>query len=230
MNITEVYGIEDDRILLQDVFAFQQSGVRDGRVEGALRPTGIRPTFMGRFRAEGVDLPPGEFGIPAFDPARRGQVRPGKSRWASEDASLDGKPPPVTVGHGRVARAGGMVYISSMGPVDPETGAIVGVGVREQTRQCMRNLKERLEAQGSGLDRIVWANWALRDPADFDVFDEEWLRWFPDDPPVGQATLMTPAHRRAGFRVAIGVIAQANDDPPDADDRGARHRGRSADG
>jgi enamine deaminase RidA (YjgF/YER057c/UK114 family) len=213
VNITEVYGIEDDRILLQDVFAFQQTGVRDGRVEGALLPTGIRPTFMGRFKASGIQLPPGEFGIPAFDPSRPGQVRAGKSRWASEAATQDGKPAPVTVGHGRVAKAGGMVYVSAMGPVDPETGQLVGTGVRDQTVQCMRNVQARLEAEGSGLDRIVWASWALRDPSDFDAFDEEWVCWFPGDAPVGQATLMTPAHRRAGFRVSIGVIAQADDDP-----------------
>ncbi len=222
VNITEVYGIEDDRILLQDVFTFQQTGVRDGKVQGQLRPTGIRPTFMGRFKAEGVALPPGEFGIPPFDPSRPGQIRAGKSRWASEDTTLDGKSPRVTVGHGRVRRAGDMVYISSMGPVDPETSRVVGIGVRDQTRQCMRNIQERLEAEGSGLDRIVWANWALRDPADFDVFDEEWLRWFPDEAPVGQSTLMTPAHRRAGFRIAIGVIAEAGDAGRDAATAGAR--------
>jgi pilus assembly protein CpaF len=213
VNITEVFGIEDDRILLQDVFAFQQTGVRDGRVEGALKPTGIRPTFMGRFKANGIQLPPGEFGIPAFDPSRPGQVRPGKSRWASEGTAQDGKPPPVTVGHGRVAKAGGMVYVSAMGPVDPESGQIVGVGIKDQTRQCMRNVQARLEAEGSGLARVAWASWALRDPSDFDAFDEEWVRWFPGDAPVGQATLMTPAHRRAGFRVSIGVIAEVGPDP-----------------
>ncbi len=34
VNITEVYGIEDDEILTQDIFAFEQTGVRDGKVEG----------------------------------------------------------------------------------------------------------------------------------------------------------------------------------------------------
>src|SRR3954471_1249810 len=53
VNITEVYGIEDDEILTQDIFAFQQTGFHDGRIEGTLQPTGIRPTFMSRFKAQG---------------------------------------------------------------------------------------------------------------------------------------------------------------------------------
>jgi hypothetical protein len=49
----------------------------------------------------------------------------------------------------------------------------------------------------------------LRDPTEFDLFYEEWLKWFPGIAPVGQGTLMPPTERRAGFRVSIGVIAQA---------------------
>ena len=59
VNITEVYGIEDDEILTQDIFSFEQTGVRDGKIEGELRPTGVRPTFMDQFRKAGVKLPPG---------------------------------------------------------------------------------------------------------------------------------------------------------------------------
>ena len=73
----------------------------------------------------------------------------------------------------------------------------------------MSNLKARLEAKGSSLEKIVWANWSLRDAAEFDAFNKEWLRWFPGDAPVGQGTLLPPAQRRAGFRVSIGVIAEA---------------------
>lgn len=209
VNITEVYGIEDDEILTQDIFAFEQTGVRDGRVEGLLKPTGIRPTFMGRFKASGIELPPGEFGIPAEDPTRRGPARQGKGRWvAGETLQLpDASRPPV--GYGRAVTAGGMVYISSMGPVDPDTGQIISGAIKEQTRQCLRNLKARLEAAGSSLDKVVWANWSLRDPAEFDTFNEEWVRWFPGEQPVGQGTLMPPLQRRAGFRVSIGVIAEA---------------------
>jgi 2-iminobutanoate/2-iminopropanoate deaminase len=102
-----------------------------------------------------------------------------------------------------------MVYVSSIGPVDPDTGQIVSGGIKEQTRQCLHNLTATLEAAGSALDKVVWANWSLRDPAEFDEFDREWVRWFPGDAPVGQGTLMPPLQRRAGFRISIGVIAEA---------------------
>src|SRR5438034_11215297 len=48
VNITEVYGIEDDEILTQHIFAFEQTAFRDGRVEGELKPTGIRPALRGK--------------------------------------------------------------------------------------------------------------------------------------------------------------------------------------
>src|SRR5512140_1556879 len=68
VNITEVYGMEDDEILTQDIFAFEQTAFRDGKIEGELKPTGIRPTFMRRFKVSGIQLPPDEFGIPPEDP------------------------------------------------------------------------------------------------------------------------------------------------------------------
>jgi pilus assembly protein CpaF len=209
VNITEIYGIEDDEILIQDIFAFEQTGVRDGKVEGFLKPTGIRPTFMGKFNANGIQLPPGEFGIPAEDPTRPGLARQGKGRWVAGDTLQPSGASRPTVGYGRAVAAGGMVYVSSMGPVDPDTGQVVSGAIKEQTRQCLRNLKTRLEAAGSSLDKVVWANWSLRDPAEFDIFNDEWVRWFPGDAPVGQGTVMPPVQRHAGFRISIGVIAEA---------------------
>jgi pilus assembly protein CpaF len=209
VNITEVYGIEDDEILIQDIFAFEQTGVRDGKVEGLLKPTGIRPTFMGKFKASGIQLPPGEFGIPAEDPTRPGPARKGKGRWVAGETVQPPDASRPTVGYGRAVTAGGMVYVSSMGPVNPDTGQVISGAIKEQTRQCLHNLKARLEAAGSSLDKIVWANWSLRDPAEFDTFNEEWARWFPGDTPIGQGTLMPQLQRRAGFRISIGVIAEA---------------------
>jgi pilus assembly protein CpaF len=208
VNITEVYGIDDDEILLQDIFEYEQTGIHDGKVEGFLKPTGIRPTFMKKFKASGIDLPPGEYGIPAED-ATRGPARQGKERWVAGGTPLALAASRPSIGYGRAVTAGGMIYVSSMGPVDPVTGLVVSADIKDQTRQCLQNLKTRLEAEGSSLDKVVWANWSLRDPTEFDTFDEEWVRWFPGDAPVGQGTMMPPLQRRAGFRISIGVIAQA---------------------
>jgi pilus assembly protein CpaF len=207
VNITEVYGIEDDEILTQDVFAWKQTGVKDGKIEGELAPTGIRPTFMAQFQRQGVELPQGEFGIPPEDPKKPTRVL--KGRFGVKDASEITDATVMSIGLGDAVKAGGMVYLSTIGPVDPKTKRVVAGGTKEQTRQCLANLKSRLEESGSSLDRIVWANWSLKEAADFEIFSEEWARWFPERAPIGQSTIMPPFQRRAGFRVSLGVIAQA---------------------
>jgi pilus assembly protein CpaF len=206
VNITEVYGMEDDEILTQDIFVFEQTGVTDGRIEGELKPTGIRPTFMPQFKRSGVELPPGEFGIPPEDPAK--PILPRKSRFGA-DMSKPLDPSQLPSGFGRAVAAGGMVYVSAIGPVDADSGQVIPGGIKEQTRQCLTNLEKKLSEMGTTLDKVVWANWSLRDPSEFDTFNEEWIRSFPGDAPVGQCTLMPSLQKRAGFRISIGVIAQA---------------------
>ncbi|CAN5753230.1 CpaF family protein [soil metagenome] len=61
-NVTEVQGMEGDVIVMQDVFVFEQTGVVDGKVQGNLKPTGVRPRFTEKFEAMGIYLPPGIFG------------------------------------------------------------------------------------------------------------------------------------------------------------------------
>jgi pilus assembly protein CpaF len=207
VNITEICGIDDDEIITQDIFVFEQTAFRDGKVEGELKSTGIRPTFMGAFKANGIELPPGEFGIPPEDPTK--PRRPGKARWSAFGNPQTSDVAKLAFGHGRAVAAGGMVYVSSVGPIDPDTGQVVRGGIKEQTHQCLANLKVKLEGAGSSLDKVVWANWSLRDPGELDTFNEEWLRWFPGDGPVGQGTLMPLTHRRAGFLISIGAIAEA---------------------
>ena len=63
VNITEVQGMEGDVIVMQDVFIFEQTGVVEGKIQGRLRPTGIRPKFVEKFEVMGINLPPGLFGF-----------------------------------------------------------------------------------------------------------------------------------------------------------------------
>jgi pilus assembly protein CpaF len=57
-HLTEVVGMEQDIITLQDIFLFDKTGISEaGKVMGRFRATGIRPKFYERLRAAGITLP-----------------------------------------------------------------------------------------------------------------------------------------------------------------------------
>jgi pilus assembly protein CpaF len=61
-SITEVQRMESDVITLQELFAFKVDSINDeGQINGNLRPTGLRPTFLSKFEKRGVALPVGLF-------------------------------------------------------------------------------------------------------------------------------------------------------------------------
>src|SRR5512141_3217237 len=62
-SITEVSGMEGDVITMTDIFVFEQTGIENGKIIGRLRPTGLRPKFMDKIEAAGINLPPSIFGI-----------------------------------------------------------------------------------------------------------------------------------------------------------------------
>ena len=63
-NITEVAGMEGDTIVMTDIFRFEQTGIgEDGEIIGELKPTGMRPMFMGHLQAAGFDLSAEVFGV-----------------------------------------------------------------------------------------------------------------------------------------------------------------------
>lgn len=61
VQVTEVQGMEGDTLVLQDVFLYNYTALRDGRVVGSLKPTGLRPKFIAKLRANGIDLPESVF-------------------------------------------------------------------------------------------------------------------------------------------------------------------------
>ena len=61
-SISEVVGMEGDTIIMQEIFAFRQSGVDpNGRAFGEFISTGVRPTFMDRLESSGYQLSPDLF-------------------------------------------------------------------------------------------------------------------------------------------------------------------------
>jgi pilus assembly protein CpaF len=61
-GISEVVGMEGDTIMLQDLFVFDSDGIGpDGKVQGKIRPTGIRPRFADQIKHSGRDIDPTVF-------------------------------------------------------------------------------------------------------------------------------------------------------------------------
>ncbi len=57
-HITEVLNMEQDTIVMQDIFLFVQDGIdENGKAYGHFEATGVRPTFMDRLEAAGIRLP-----------------------------------------------------------------------------------------------------------------------------------------------------------------------------
>jgi pilus assembly protein CpaF len=57
-HFSEITGMEDDVVSMQDVFVFEKQGVSpNGRVVGAFTATGIRPKFAEKLKASGIPVP-----------------------------------------------------------------------------------------------------------------------------------------------------------------------------
>ena len=109
--------------------------------------------------------------------------------------------------YSQAVKAAGLVFVSGTAPTDPATGVFKGTTVQEQTRQCLTNIQAILEEAGSSMDKIVSVTVVLADEDDFAGMNEEWLRWFPSNPPARQGAKL-PA-RIAGLKVSIAAIAEA---------------------
>jgi pilus assembly protein CpaF len=57
-SIVEVMGMEQDVIIMQDIFRFKQMGIdQNGRAHGQFESTGVRPSFVPRLESAGIKLP-----------------------------------------------------------------------------------------------------------------------------------------------------------------------------
>src|SRR5215471_18502660 len=66
-HITEVLNMEQETVIMQDIFLFVQDGIdENGRAQGHFEATGVRPSFMQRLEQGGVRLPANLFAARAL--------------------------------------------------------------------------------------------------------------------------------------------------------------------
>ena len=132
----------------------------------------------------------------------RQEAAPGAGRVLAS-----GAPKPVGA-YPHARRVGGFLYLSGIGPRDPETDSVPGneidaagnlirYDIEAQTRAVIRNLERVLEESGSSRDKLVDVTVFLTDmKRDFPTFNRIWAEHFGDNPParttVGVDSLPTP--------------------------------------
>jgi reactive intermediate/imine deaminase len=82
--------------------------------------------------------------------------------------------------------------ISAQLPIDPKSGRLVVGGIKEQTGQCLKNIKVILESIEVPLDDIVKINIFLKDLSDLEAVNQVYTTFFPDSA-IARAVAYFPA-------------------------------------
>jgi len=90
--------------------------------------------------------------------------------------------------------------ISAQLPIDPKSGTTVAGGVKEQTGQCLQNIKAILESIDVPFDDIVKITIFLKNLSDIEVVNEVYTTFFPDSA-IARAAAYVPA------RTTVAVAA-----------------------
>lgn len=114
--------------------------------------------------------------------------------------------PKSLAGYSQAVKAGGLIFVSGQGPFDARTGEVVGTTIQEQTAQCLKNIVAILQAAGSSLKQAVSATFILGEESDFAGMNEEWGKWFSENPPARQGAKL-PIHPK-GMKISIALIAE----------------------
>ncbi|MFC1503423.1 RidA family protein [Pseudomonadota bacterium] len=102
--------------------------------------------------------------------------------------------------------------LASQLPVNPKTGEVVTGGVKEQTEQCLNNIKAILESIDHVMDDVVKTTIFLKDISDADVVNEVCAKFFPSYVPA--RTVVSAAALPMGALVQIDTSVSHGDGTP----------------
>ncbi len=94
------------------------------------------------------------------------------------------KAPKALGPYSQAVKAGGFVWCSGQIPVDPAVNAVTATTIEGQTRQAISNLKNVLEAAGSGLDKVVKTTVFISDMDDFAALNAVYAELFGETKPA----------------------------------------------
>jgi 2-iminobutanoate/2-iminopropanoate deaminase len=102
-------------------------------------------------------------------------------------------------------RAGGFIYVSGQGPIDPATNQFRYGDIQEETRLVLTNVKTILEGCGAGMADVVKCSVFLRDGQDFAAMNEIYTEFFGGHKPA--RTTVETQFANPKMKVEIDCIA-----------------------
>ncbi|MBS7633933.1 Rid family detoxifying hydrolase [Candidatus Bathyarchaeota archaeon] len=102
---------------------------------------------------------------------------------------------------------GDLLFISGIGPHDPETGKVVEGGIREQTRRVMESMKAILEEAGSSLENVLKCTVFLTDMNNYSEMNEVYGLYFKVPP--ARTCVQVSKIPRPGENVLVEIDAIA---------------------
>lgn len=113
---------------------------------------------------------------------------------------------PAAIGpYSQAVEINGMIYTSGIIPVVPETGEIPQGSV-EQAKQAFANLKNLLEAAGTGMDRVVKTTVFIKEMNDFAAINEVYADFFVE--PFPARSCVEVARLPKDVKIEIEAIAE----------------------
>jgi 2-iminobutanoate/2-iminopropanoate deaminase len=102
-----------------------------------------------------------------------------------------------------------LLFVSGQIGIDPGNGELVGGGIRQQTKQCIRNIRAILGAAGDGAVSIVKTTIYLADIGDFPAMNEAYAETV--EPPYPARSCVGGCELPKGALVEIEAIAVLED-------------------
>jgi reactive intermediate/imine deaminase len=104
-------------------------------------------------------------------------------------------------------------HLSAQLPLDPKTGEMVAGGVKEQAKQCLKNIKAIVESIDHVMDDVVKVNIFLKNIADIDAVDEVYTTFFPSGIPARRTVGVSALLKDALIQIDV-VVANEEGTPP----------------
>jgi len=106
-------------------------------------------------------------------------------------------------------------HLSAQLPLDPKTGEMVAGGVKEQARQCLKNIKEIVESIDHVMGDVVKVNIFLKNITDIDAVDEVYTTFFPSGVPARRTVGVSALPKDALIQIDA-IVSNAEGTPPKA--------------